>query len=299
MLQPLVEEFKRYMIIDQGKSVNTVTSYNQDLKKFNYFLSEQAITSIDSIDQQTIQFFLANLRQANYAASSTSRMISTLKQFFHYLVRENIAAINPLALIQSPKKPQRLPKVLSIKQVEDLLKAPDITTLWGVRDRAMLELMYATGLRVSELSHLLLDELHLELGFIQTVGKGNKERLVPLGEEAAYWITQYLEDVRPIFATKTKKGVSSSIFLTERGNTFTRQGFWKNLKKYVALANIDYDVSPHMLRHSFATHILENGADLRLVQELLGHSDISTTQIYTHISKQRLQQVYRQNFPRA
>ena len=149
MLQPLVEEFKRYMIIDQGKSVNTVTSYNQDLKKFNYFLSEQAITSIDSIDQQTIQFFLANLRQANYAASSTSRMISTLKQFFHYLVRENIAAINPLALIQSPKKPQRLPKVLSIKQVEDLLKAPDITTLWGVRDRAMLELMYATGLRGS------------------------------------------------------------------------------------------------------------------------------------------------------
>lgn len=299
MLQPLVEEFKRYMIIDQGKSINTVTSYTQDLKKFNYFLSEQAITSIDSIDQQTIQVFLASLRQANYAASSTSRMISTLKQFFHYLLRENIVEVNPLALIQSPKKPRRLPKVLSVKQVEDLLKAPDTNTLWGVRDRAMLELMYATGLRVSELTHLLIDELHLDLGFIQTIGKGNKERLVPLGEEASYWITQYLEDVRPVFATKTKKGVSASIFLTERGNTFTRQGFWKNLKKYVALTNVDYDVSPHMLRHSFATHILENGADLRLVQELLGHSDISTTQIYTHISKQRLQQVYRKNFPRA
>lgn len=299
MLAPFIEEFQRYMMIDQGKATNTVKSYTRDLMKFNLFLEEQKIASLDAITQQTIQVYLANLRQLNYAASSTSRMISTLKQFFHYLIRENKIQANPLALIQSPKKPQRLPKVLSVKQVEQILQAPDITTLWGVRDRAMIELMYATGLRVSELTQLLLDELHIELGFIQTIGKGNKERLVPLGEEASYWIEQYLADVRPLFASKAKKTVSQSVFLTERGNTFTRQGFWKNLKKYVAIAGADYDVSPHMLRHSFATHILENGADLRLVQELLGHSDISTTQIYTHISKQRLQQVYRQNFPRA
>ena len=157
--------------------------------------------------------------------------------------------------------------------------------------------MYASGLRVSELTHLKMNELHLELGFIQTVGKGDKERIIPIGEEALFWIKKYLEEVYPIYAKKSTD--STILFLTQRGKQFTRQGIWKNLKKYVNLAGIDHEVSPHILRHSFATHLLENGADLRMVQELLGHSDISTTQIYTHVSKQRLQEIYRNSFPRA
>ncbi|MGO4927601.1 site-specific tyrosine recombinase XerD [Fundicoccus sp. Sow4_D5] len=298
MFEELIEEFKRYLLIDQGKSENTIKSYQLDLNKFILFLEEQDLTEIIEVDQQTIQLFLAHLRQAGYANSTTSRMISSLKQFFIYLMKESMIKQNPLTLIQGPKKAQRLPKVLTMKEVEALIQAPDTSTLWGLRDRTILEVMYATGLRVTELTQLSLDELHLDLGFIQTVGKGDKERLVPLGEEAEYWLQRYLDLVRPSFALKGTTA-THSVFLTERGKQFTRQGIWKNLKKYVALANVDQDVSPHMLRHSFATHLLENGADLRMVQELLGHSDISTTQIYTHISKQRLQKVYRQYFPRA
>lgn len=298
MFRELTEEFKRYLLIDQGKSENTIKSYQLDLTKFIDFLEVQNIIEITEVTQQTIQLFLASLRQAGYASSTTSRMISSLKQFFIYLMKEGIIKQNPLTLIQGPKKVQRLPKVLTMKEVEALIQSPDTSTLWGLRDRTILEVMYATGLRVTELTQLSLEELHLDLGFIQTVGKGDKERLVPLGEEAEYWLKQYLNLVRPSFANKGN-APTDSVFLTERGKPFTRQGIWKNLKKYVALANVDHDVSPHMLRHSFATHLLENGADLRMVQELLGHADISTTQIYTHISKQRLQNVYRQYFPRA
>lgn len=298
MYEELIEEFKRYLLIDQGKSDNTIKSYQLDLSKFSLFLEEQAINDIKNVNQETIQLFLAYLRQAGYASSTTSRMISTLKQFFIFMMKEEIVKQNPLTLIQGPKKVQRLPQVLTMQEVEQLIQAPDTSTMWGLRDRTIIEVMYATGLRVSELTNLSLDELHLDLGFIQTVGKGDKERLVPLGEEAEHWLQQYLDLVRPSFALKGKQA-TAAVFLTERGKSFTRQGIWKNLKKYVPMANIDKDVSPHMLRHSFATHLLENGADLRIVQELLGHSDISTTQIYTHITKQRLQKVYRQYFPRA
>lgn len=298
MFDDLIDEFSRYLLIDQGKAENTIKSYRQDLTKFTIFLEKQSMTNIEEVDQQTIRLFLAYLRESGYAASTTSRIISTLKKLFVYLLKEGRVALNPLALIQSPKNIHRLPKVLNMQQVDALLNAPDTTTSWGLRDRAILEVMYATGLRVSELIGLTIDELHLDLGFLQTIGKGNKERIVPLGEEAEYLVSEYLALIRPSFAQKSKQP-SAAVFLTERGNAFTRQGIWKNLKKYVALANIDFEVSPHMLRHSFATHLLENGADLRMVQELLGHSDISTTQIYTHITQQRLQKVYRKYFPRA
>lgn len=298
MFDDLIDEFSRYLLIDKGKAENTIKSYRQDLTKFTIFLEKQSMTNIEEVDQQTIRLFLAYLRESGYAASTTSRIISTLKKLFVYLLKEGRVALNPLALIQSPKNIHRLPKVLNMQQVDALLNAPDTTTSWGLRDRAILEVMYATGLRVSELIGLTIDELHLDLGFLQTIGKGNKERIVPLGEEAEYWVSEYLALIRPSFAQKSKQP-SAAVFLTERGNAFTRQGIWKNLKKYVALANIDFEVSPHMLRHSFATHLLENGADLRMVQELLGHSDISTTQIYTHITQQRLQKVYRKYFPRA
>lgn len=182
--------------------------------------------------------------------------------------------------------------------MEAIIQAPDTSSPHGLRDRAVIELMYATGLRVSELTHLKLADLHLDLGFIQTIGKGNKERLLPLGEPACQWLARYLDQVRPAFQAKSSQ-VGSWVFLTERGKAFTRQGIWKNLKKYVRQAGVQESVSPHVLRHSFATHLLENGADLRMVQELLGHSDISTTEVYTHVSHQRLQEVYRKAFPKA
>lgn len=293
-----IEEFERYLLIDQGRSKNTIESYGRDLRKFASFIEAQEVKELNHIDKHLIQYFLSTLSEQNYSASSTNRMLSSLKQFFNFLVIEKEISHSPMALIKSAKKQKRLPKALSLQQVEALIAAPDLNTNWGIRDRAIFELMYATGLRVSELINLKIGDCHLSLGFIQTIGKGNKERIVPLGEEASHWMMRYLDEVRPLFSSQ--KNRNEYVFITERGKQFTRQGIWKNIKKYVALAGMDSDlVSPHVLRHSFATHLLEYGADLRLVQELLGHSDISTTQIYTHISKTRLQEVYRKSFPRA
>lgn len=296
-MEEYIDEFKRYLLIDQGKSQNTIDSYTLDLRKFIDFIQDHGIQELSLITKDTVQLFLVFMNQQGYAVNTTNRIVSTLRHFFQYLVREQIIELNPMTLIKSAKKRVSLPKALSSKEVEQLISSPDTSTNLGIRDRAILELMYATGLRVSELTHLKTSDLHLELGFLQTIGKGNKERIVPMGEEAAFWVSKYLDEVYPLFAKN--KPNTQSLFLTQRGQQFTRQGIWKNLKKYVMNTGIKGDVSPHMLRHSFATHLLENGADLRLVQELLGHSDISTTQIYTHISKQRLQEVYRHSFPRA
>ena len=292
-----VSAFERYLLIDRNRSRNTIESYGRDLRRFTHFLSEQGIIELTQVDDQVVRLFLATLRQQNYAASSTNRMLSALKQFFLYLKKEKLLAHNPMSMTQRPKKAQRLPKVLSTQEVEAIIQAPDLATSHGIRDRAIFEVMYATGLRVSEVITLDLAELHLDLGFIQTVGKGNKERLLPIVDEAIEWLRRYLEEVRPIFARRD--GSSTAVFLTERGKAFTRQGIWKNLNKYVQLAGVSQTVSPHMLRHSFATHLLENGADIRMVQELLGHSDISTTQIYTHVTTQRLQKVIQKHHPRA
>lgn len=298
MMRQHLLAFKHYLILELRRSANTVASYELDLQKFERFLNGQGIKDVTLIDETHIRLFLAELRQQNYAASSMSRMRSALKQFFLYLLKEGIINENPLAHIQGPKKAKRLPKALTQQEVERLIQAPDTQTHHGIRDRAIFELMYAAGLRVSELTTLRLEELHLDLGIIQTTGKGNKVRILLIGEEAVFWVRKYLEEVRPLFRS-TKHQDGTTLFLTERGKAFTRQGIWKNLKKYVVLSGIKQDVSPHVLRHSFATHLLENGADLRLVQELLGHSDISTTEIYTHITKQHLQKIYRETFPRA
>ena len=294
-----VQDFERYLLLDMNRSANTIQSYRRDLAKFQAYLTEQEIDKVEAIDEVTVRAFLAKLSQASYAASSTSRMLSSLKQFFLFLRKEGILEINPMSLVHRPKQGRHLPKVLTAKEIEALLQAPDTSSPHGLRDRAIFELMYATGLRVTELVQLKLEDLHLELGFIQTLGKGDKERLVPLIDEAIEWLEAYLEQVRPSVLRLAGSASPREVFLTERGKAFTRQGIWKNLNKYVALAGIKQTVSPHMLRHSFATHLLENGADLRMVQELLGHADISTTQIYTHISTQRLQEVYRKYFPRA
>ena len=262
----------------QGLSQNTVMSYERDLMKFYQFLKEHQIQNWKEVDYSLIILFLQELKQDGYATSSTSRMISCLKKFFKFLQQEQLVETNPVQPLKVPKTSKTLPKALTVDEVTQVLNSCDTSTVLGLRDKAMLELLYATGMRVSELITLKLSDLHLELGFLQTIGKGNKQRIIPIGQAATNWVQHYL---------------------THRGNGFTRQGFWKNLKKMVQEAGVHKEVSPHTLRHSFATHILEAGADLRIVQELLGHSDISTTQIYTHLTNERMKEIYQQAHPRA
>ncbi|MGP6146207.1 site-specific tyrosine recombinase XerD [Jeotgalibaca sp. A122] len=296
-MDDIIQEYLHHLRIEQGLAVNTVQSYKRDLNKYTSFLAAKKIASFDAVVKADVKEYLTMLNAEKLATSSISRMISALRQFHKYLVEEKVIKINPLDDLKLPKKKQNLPKSLSVNEVDHLLSTPDTKTVLGLRDRAILEVLYATGLRVSELVTLTLSELHLDLGFIQTIGKGDKERLVPLGEEATYWVEAYLATSRPSLAKG--RAETPHLFLNFHGKGFSRQGIWKNLKKLVQEAGIHKNVSPHMLRHSFATHILENGADLRIVQELLGHSDISTTQIYTHISKERMVESYRQHHPRA
>lgn len=296
-MEDVMTEYLHHLRIEQGLATNSIQSYRRDLLKYHRFLVEKKIHSFSEVKKTDIFLFLEQLDQEQLASSSISRMISCLRKFHHYLLIESKASHNPMEEIKLPKKKQSLPKSLTVDEVDRILSTPDTTTVLGVRDRAILEVMYATGLRVSELVHLTLSELHLEMGFIQTVGKGDKERVVPLGEEAIYWVEEYLAFSRTTLSKGRKE--SPYLFLNFHGQGFSRQGIWKNLNRIVLEAGIHKKISPHMLRHSFATHILENGADLRVVQELLGHSDISTTQIYTHITKERMVESYRKHHPRA
>jgi len=293
-LDDLIQDYLHYLKIERGLSENTRQSYRQDLKQYQQFLVSQKLTSFTE-DRFIILGFLQAQTTAKKAQSSITRSISTLRKFYQYLAREGRIQKDPMLQIDSPKQGRHLPAVLSSEEIERLLKTPDTSTPLGLRDRAILEVLYATGLRVSELVHLKLTDLHLSLGLIQTLGKGDKERIIPIGDVAVDWINQYLERSR----NRLTKGKDSPyLFVNFHGNGLTRQGIWKNLKVIVQAAGIDKDVTPHTLRHSFATVLLENGADLRIVQELLGHSDISTTQIYTHISKKHLTEVYQRSHPR-
>lgn len=294
-----VEEYLHYLKIERGLSENTILSYQRDLQQYVAFLSKNQIESWDNVDRYFILDFLEELRNQNKSSATIIRMVSTLRKFHQFLRTERLTDNDPMQHVDTPKKTQRLPKTLSIKEVERIIEAPDTSEILGIRDRAILEVMYATGLRVTELISLKLDDLHLSLGLLRTIGKGEKERIIPLGDVAIHWINIYLEQARPELMYKNKKEKSSVLFLNYKGQPFTRQGIWKNLKVYVTQAGIEKEVTPHTLRHSFATHLLENGADLRVVQELLGHADISTTQIYTHISKKRMTDVYKTYFPRA
>jgi len=290
-------EYMHYLRIERGLSDNTIQSYRRDLKKYQQFLRKENVMSFSDVTKADILLYLQHLNTEKFATSSISRMISSLRKFHQYLKQEGLSDGDPMINIQLPKKKQSLPKALSIDDIDRLMGAPDVKTILGLRDRAILEILYATGLRVSELVNLTKSDVHLDIGFIQTIGKGDKERIVPLGEEAIYWVNQYLQYSRPDLARGRKE--TTFLFLNFHGQGFTRQGIWKNLKQLVLHAGIKKNVSPHMLRHSFATHILENGADLRIVQELLGHSDISTTQIYTHITTERMTEIYQKYHPRA
>ena len=294
-MDKLIDEFLSYLSVERGLSGNTLSSYRRDLVKFFDYLKARHIDSIEKVSRQMITSFMLSEKDRGLSAASVSRGLACLKSFFKFLVRENMVQENPTSVIESPKLWKRLPVTLDLDKIEALLNAPNLRDLMGMRDRASLELMYATGMRVSELINLKMDDLNMGAGFVKCFGKGGKERIVPFGNKAKESIFRYLDKSRPVFL---KKHVSNFLFLTRLGKGMSRQTFWKTIKKYAREARIKEKITPHSLRHSFATHILERGADLRVVQELLGHADISTTQIYTHVNKDRLKSIHQKFHPR-
>lgn len=293
----LLDEFCDSLWLEDGLSRNTLESYRRDLDKFAAWLEQQRKVSLLEATQADIQGFLAYLVGKEKAkATSTSRTISSLKRLFRYLLRQNKVSSDPTALITTPKLPRSLPKSLTEQDVEMLLDAPDVQTPLGLRDRSMLEVLYATGLRVSELVNLSIAQVSLDMGVVRVMGKGSKERLVPLGEEAIDWIKRYLAEGRPLLLAGK---LSDALFVTHRGEAMTRQMFWYLIKKHAQQGGMHKPLSPHTLRHAFATHLLNHGADLRVVQLLLGHADISTTQIYTHVARERLKALHQMHHPRG
>ena len=291
--QDEIDTFIDALWLESGLSKNTLSAYRSDLNRLCRFLVDKDLLVVDQSD---VQKFLALLLSQGTKSSSSARILSTLRRFYRYQIRQNKIQSDPCAHVMAPKQGRPLPKVLSEQQVEDLLNAPNVESPLGLRDRAMLEALYASGLRVSELVKLTLLEINLDVGVVRIVGKGNKERLVPLGEQAVEWITRYQSIARPDLL---KQKISDALFVTARGSSMTRQAFWYLIKKHAANAGIAQSLSPHTLRHAFATHLINHGADLRSVQMLLGHADLSTTQIYTHVARERLQALHTQHHPRG
>ncbi|WP_291968427.1 site-specific tyrosine recombinase XerD [Candidatus Symbiopectobacterium sp.] len=291
-----IEQFLEAMWLERNLADNTLTSYRRDLTALADLL-ERADSDLLQVQALDLQAYLAERVEGGYKATSSARLLSAMRRFFQYLYREKRRSDDPSAVLSSPKLPQRLPKDLSEAQVSALLQAPCVDEPLELRDKAMLEVLYATGLRVSELVGLTIADVSLRQGVVRVIGKGNKERLVPLGEEAIYWLERYLEHGRPWLLNGQTLDV---LFPSSRAQQMTRQTFWHRIKHYAVLASIDSEkLSPHVLRHAFATHLLNHGADLRVVQMLLGHSDLSTTQIYTHVATERLKQLHQQHHPRA
>lgn len=295
-MRKLLEEFLNYLSVERGLSKNTVISYRTDLLHFISHLEAKGVKNIDEIKRQEITDYLLHLKDRGISSNSISRALVAIKMFYRFLVQERLAADDVAGILESPKLIRPLPNVLSAGEVDKLLNAPDTRNWLGIRDKAALELIYATGMRVSEMVDLTTDGLNLDVGFIRCKGKGNKERIVPVGKAARNSISRYMERVRPRLL---KQKDDAHLFLTRLGRKVSRQSFWKMIKKYAKRARIKKKIAPHTLRHSFATHLLERGADLRVVQEMLGHADISTTQIYTHINKERLKSIHKQFHPRA
>ncbi|EOE2119843.1 site-specific tyrosine recombinase XerD [Vibrio vulnificus] len=291
-----VEQFLDAMWMERGLAENTLSSYRNDLMKLLQWM-EANHYRLDFISLSGLQQYQSYLVDQDYKQTSRARMLSAIRRLFQYLHREKVRADDPSALLVSPKLPQRLPKDISEEQVDALLDAPDPNDPVELRDKAMLELLYATGLRVTELVSLTMENIGLRQGVVRVTGKGGKERLVPMGENAIDWIETFIKQGRPALLGKTSSDV---VFPSKRARQMTRQTFWHRIKFYAVIAGIDTDhLSPHVLRHAFATHLLNYGADLRVVQMLLGHSDLSTTQIYTHVATERLKQIHSQHHPRA
>lgn len=292
----LLDEFCDALWLEDGLSRNTIESYRRDLRLFSEWLLRDRSMSLPQAGRADLLEYLAYNFQRKARPRSAARLLSSLKRFYRYLLRENRIHVDPTLQIESPKLPRSLPRILTEEEVEALLGAPNPETALGLRDKSMLEALYASGLRVSELVSMQLGQLSQDMGVVRVLGKGNKERLVPVGEEALDWIRRYLDAARPeILAGKQ----TDALFITARGTSMTRQAFWHLIQRYAGVAGIQKRISPHTLRHAFATHLLNHGADLRVVQMLLGHADISTTQIYTHVARERLKQLHAKHHPRG
>jgi integrase/recombinase XerD len=292
-----LDRFADSLWLNDGLARNTIESYRRDLHQFASWLEETQRSSLLAANPADLQRHLAwQVESKRAKPRTTGRLVSSLKRFFQFAVREGLRKDDPAADLDSPKLPRSLPKSLSEAEVESLLAAPDIETAQGLRDRAMLETLYASGLRVSELVGLKGVQVSLDMGVVRVLGKGSKERLSPLGEEAVSWIERYRREARAAILAGRK---SDALFVTPRGGPMTRQAFWKLVQRYASAAGIRRSISPHTLRHAFATHLINHGADLRVVQLLLGHADISTTQIYTHVARERLKQLHRKHHPRG
>jgi integrase/recombinase XerD len=294
--QAIVEQFLQAMLLDEGLSANTTASYRNDLGRLLLWMQSDKLQllTITSDHLQSYQYWLS---EQDYAQRSRARMLSAMRRLFRYLFQESLREDDPSAQLISPRLPKRIPKDLSEQQVEALLDAPDPNIALELRDKAMLELLYATGLRVTELVGLTMENIGLRQGMVRVIGKGNKERLVPIGEDAIDWIETFLRQGRSELLGEKSSDV---LFPSSRARQMTRQTFWHRIKHYAVIAGIDAEtLSPHVLRHAFATHLLNHGADLRVVQMLLGHSDLSTTQIYTHVATERLKLIHKQHHPRA
>ncbi|CAN5234384.1 site-specific tyrosine recombinase XerD [soil metagenome] len=293
--EALINRFLDAIWMEQGLSTNTLDAYRADLTTLHRWLDEKGIASVE-VTRADLLEFIAWRAHGGAKPRSMARQLSSLRRFFRYLLREGVISVDPTERIEMPKLGRSLPKSLSEAEVEALLTAPDITDPLGHRDRTMLEVLYATGLRVSELIGLRYKQINLNQGVLRVVGKGNRERLIPLGEESQEWLKQFLEGPRQEILLERQ---TDFVFPTRRGSGMTRQAFWHIIKRYARRARVQKPLSPHSLRHAFATHLLNNGADLRVVQMLLGHSDLSTTQIYTHVARQRLKELHAQHHPRG
>lgn len=295
-MQAMVDQFLDYISLERGLSVNTRTAYENDLRKFVRFLEARKVSTLNSVSRKQILDFLLIKKEQGLSTSSISRLLVSIKIFFRYLHQEALLAQNVTDSMDSPKLWKVLPEILSMKEVNRLLSVPSGDTPYAIRDRALLETFYATGLRVSELCDLTIEDIHFDAGYLRCVGKGQKERVVPFSETLTNILHDYLEQARPRFS---KDPPNRFVFLTRRGKELSRKSVWKIVKQYALQAGITKTISPHTLRHSFASHLLHNGAPLRIIQEMLGHSDISTTQIYTHVDQSRLKSIHEKFHPRA
>jgi integrase/recombinase XerD len=295
-MQKSFEEFIQYLQVEKGLAANTVAAYRRDLSHFLEAIEAQGINRWSAVDRRALLGYFIALKRSGLAISTVRRKMVSVRSLFRFLILEGRVRNDPTETIESPKGLKHLPETLTPTEVEALIGAPDFDTPLGQRDRALLEVLYATGLRVSELVSLKVSDINLEVGYLITLGKGSKERLVPLGETAQSWIRDYMPRGRPSLLRSHRSDI---LFPNRFGTPMSRQGFFKIVKKYARRAGIRKDISPHTLRHSFATHLLENGADLRSVQMMLGHADISTTQIYTHVTRERLKKVFEKHHPRA
>jgi integrase/recombinase XerD len=295
-MNQLLDQFLHYLVVEKGLSKNTIEAYSHGLNRFLDHLRKKGIREWAKVSKFEVRAFLLFLKRQGLSTKTVVRNLVAIRTFFRFLIQEGFLELNPVEELESPKVAKTLPKILSLKEVEQLLEQPNPQTPLGTRDRAMLELLYATGMRVSELTQLPTHQINLEGGYVLVYGKGSKERIVPLGKEAMKWVDLYLKTAREKLA---KGRESPTLFINRSGKGMSRQQFWKNLKAYGQRAGIRKRITPHLLRHSFASHLLERGADLRSVQMMLGHVDISTTQIYTHVTGERLKKVHQRYHPRG